>query len=175
MALPATAEPYWPFPFSSGMTSRNTTLLFLEKKPLGRECIWGSPSAWALTWLYQRTHYPCFILQRRSEQLAPTLSAWGHGRVGSRASVVWAADLTPYLLPLDHRRVYLAQGLLPAPGVLVYLLSDNSFDSLYYQANNLKAQQKHQKIETEKEKFLTWPNLRSNTKQVCNKLEIFFT
>lgn len=138
MDLLATTKPYWWFPFSSGTTSRNTNFLFLEKKPLGRGCIWGSPSAWALTSLYWRKHYTHFILQRKSEQLAPSLPLRGHGRVGSRASEVWAADLSISLLPLDHHRVRLAQSLLPAPGVLVYLLSDNSFDSLYYQVNNLR-------------------------------------
>lgn len=104
-------------------------------------------------------HPPATMLWRGGKEDVRTLDC----RTSALLSSLWSAA-----------GAALARDLLTAPGISIYLLSNNTFDSLCYQWT-ISGPKKALKIEREKEKNLTCPNLRFNTKQVCNKLEIFFT
>lgn len=85
--------------------------------------------------LNYRKHCSCFILRRRSEQLAtqaPAMRPWQSGEQSIRDVGCWPKILPPPLGPTEG-----LPGLGLIWGILVHLLSSNSFDNVYYQVNNL--------------------------------------
>lgn len=142
MDLLVTMKPFWWFLFSSGTSSRNISLLFLEKMPLGTGCIWGSPSTWALTH-WARGNLSLFILQRRSEQLAtqaPATRPWQGGKQNIRDVDSWLK-----ILPSPFGSIEGLPALGLVWGILVYLLSDNSFWQHLLSDEQSHVKKKHQK------------------------------